>query len=177
MKVVPLKLPGAYLIESQIKADNRGYFSRAFCEDTFKQHGLETKFPQSSISFNHKCGTLRGLHFQTDPYWEVKLVRAVAGRVWDVMVDLRPDSPTFKQHLAVELDADKQNAVYIPKGFAHGFQSLTDGATLLYYCSERFNAAAVAGYRFDDPAFSIPWPIIDGITISDADRALPLCGF
>ena len=174
MKIAPLTVEGAFLIESLPAADNRGYFSRVFCEDTFKKYGLETHFPQSSISFNKKRGTTRGLHYQANPRWEIKIVRVIVGRVYDVIVDLRPYSVTFKKHVAVKLDAAKHNAVYIPAGCAHGFQTLTEGATLLYYCSENFQSDLARGYRYNDPAFGIKWPVAKGITISEKDLELPL---
>lgn len=162
-------LEGIRLIDSEAHADARGYFARVFCEREFGAGGLPQRFPQSSISYNRLRGTLRGLHFQWPPSHEGKLVRCVAGTVFDVMVDLRPQSPTFGRHLTVELSAENARAVFIPHGFAHGFQTLTDGATVLYQMDESYVANLDGGFRYDDPSFGIAWP--EPVTmISDRDR-------
>ncbi len=171
MIVEPLDLPGAFRIRLTPQSDARGYFARTFSEETFRQHGLETGFVQRSISFNHKAGTLRGLHFQTPPHAETKLVRCTRGAVYDAIVDLRAGSPTFGRWHAEELSADNHVMLYIPKGFAHGFQTLADASELSYEITPAYVPDAARGIRFNDPKLAIPWPV--GATImSDRDRAL-----
>jgi dTDP-4-dehydrorhamnose 3,5-epimerase len=166
-------LPGAWLLEPERIEDERGFFARTFCRDEFEQRGLDPTVAQCSVSFNHRRGTLRGLHFQIAPHEEVKLVRVTRGSIWDVIVDLRLDSPTFKQHFSIVLSAESGNQLYIPKGLAHGFQTLEDATEVFYQISELYAPESARGYRWDDPAFAIPWP--EAVTvISEKDRLLPL---
>jgi dTDP-4-dehydrorhamnose 3,5-epimerase len=154
----PLALPGAMIVDLERFDDARGYFARAWCEREFVQAGLNPRLVQASISHNRRRGTLRGMHYQIAPHDEDKLVRCIQGAVWDVIIDLRPESPTYLQHRGIELNAGRGRALYIPKGFAHGFQSLTDDAQLFYQMSEFYEPAAQRGLRWDDPRFGIDWP-------------------
>jgi dTDP-4-dehydrorhamnose 3,5-epimerase len=168
----PLILTGAYRIEPQLIEDERGVFARRFCADEFRAHGLETDLRQRSISFNALAGTLRGMHFQAAPHLETKLVRCTRGAIFDVVVDLRGGSATYGQWYGDELTAENRVMLYIPKGFAHGFQSLLDNTEVDYEIAPAFVPGAAAGFRFDDPALAIPWPVAD-MTISDRDKTLP----
>lgn len=168
-------LSGAYLIGLEKRQDDRGYFARAFCTTEFADHGLETTFVQANLSMNTKAGTVRGMHFQHAPYEEVKLVRCVAGALYDVIVDLREESPTYRRWFGAELSQDNGLMMYVPRGFAHGYQALTDGATAHYMVGTAYVPSAEGGVRYDDPAFDIRWPrpVAD---ISPKDRAWPLVG-
>ncbi|HEX9943431.1 MAG TPA: dTDP-4-dehydrorhamnose 3,5-epimerase [Thermoanaerobaculia bacterium] len=166
-------LPGAWLLEPERFEDERGFFARTYCRREFEARGLDSAIAQCSVSYNHRRGTLRGLHFQSAPHEEVKLVRVTRGTAWDVIVDVRPGSPTFKRHFSVVLSAADGNALYIPKGFAHGFQTLEDGTEVFYQISEFYAPEAARGYRWDDPTFAIPWPEPPAV-ISEKDRNLPL---
>lgn len=168
----PTELSGAFVIESEPHTDERGSFARTFCRREFAAHGLVTDFVQCSLSQNHRRGTLRGLHFQRAPHAETKLVRCVTGAIFDVIVDLRPDSLTFRRHVAVELSSDNGRSLYIPAGFAHGFQALTDDATVYYQISDFYVPELSGGVRWDDPAFGIAWPFPPAM-LSEKDRALP----
>ncbi|HYO15684.1 MAG TPA: dTDP-4-dehydrorhamnose 3,5-epimerase [Thermoanaerobaculia bacterium] len=166
-------LPGAWVLEPERIADERGFFARTYCRRDFEARGLDPSIAQGSVSFNHRRGTLRGLHFQIEPHAEVKLVRVTRGAIWDVIVDLRSGSPTFKRHFAVVLSAEAGNQLYIPKGMAHGFQTLEDATEVSYQISAFYAPEAARGYRWDDPTFAIPWP--EPVTvISERDRNLPL---
>jgi dTDP-4-dehydrorhamnose 3,5-epimerase len=173
VKFVPLALAGAFSIEVERHKDERGFFARTWDRDEFAQHGLDPELAQCSISRNIRVGTLRGMHFQTAPHQETKIVRCTRGTIFDVIVDLRPGSPTQTQWVGVELDADLGNALYIPKGFAHGFQTLTDDSEVLYMISERYAPEAAGGVRWDDPAFGIEWPYAEVRTMNERDRAWP----
>ena len=151
----PLSLAGAYLIEPERYEDERGFFAMTWCVREFTVQGLDPCIVQCNTSFNTKRGTLRGMHYQAAPHGQVKLVRCTAGAVYDVLVDLRPDSPTYTQWIAAELTADNRRMLYIPDGFAHGFQTLTDGAEVFYQMSQFHEAAAGRGVRWDDAAFGI----------------------
>ncbi len=152
-------LPEAYLIELEHVDDERGFFARAWCSDEFKQHGLVNGFVQCNISFNTIAGTLRGMHFQIAPYPEVKVVRCTMGAIYDVIVDLRPNSPAFKQWYGVTLSADNRLMYYIPDGCAHGFVTLTDKTEVFYQMSEFYHPECARGVRWNDPAFDIRWPL------------------
>jgi dTDP-4-dehydrorhamnose 3,5-epimerase len=165
-------LAGAYLIEPQRREDDRGFFARVWCEREFSAQGLDPRVAQSSISLNRRSGTLRGMHYQAAPHEEIKLVRCTRGAVYDVIIDLRLESPTFAQHIAVELTADNRCALYIPRGFAHGFQTLEDETEVLYQMSEFYAPGSARGVRWNDPAFGIRWPITDPIML-DRDRYYP----
>jgi dTDP-4-dehydrorhamnose 3,5-epimerase len=172
MKFTPLPLDGAFLVEPEPVADERGFFARTFCRDEFSAHGLNPGLLQCSLSFNTHKGTLRGMHYQTEPHQEVKLVRCTMGGIYDVMIDLRKSSATFRQWTGIELTADNRNSVYIPEGFAHGFLTLTDNSEVFYQISELYQPESIAGVRWNDPAFSIDWPG-DVSIISDRDRDHP----
>jgi len=169
----PLKIPGPLVIELEKLEDDRGFFARWFCRDLFMERGLCTHYPQWSVSFNHHRGTLRGLHFQTSPHEETKIVRCTRGAIFDVVVDLRPESPTRAEWATVELTVDNGASLYIPAGFAHGFQTLTDDAEVVYHISEPYRPEAARGVRWDDPDLAIVWPKVTNRVISERDRALP----
>jgi dTDP-4-dehydrorhamnose 3,5-epimerase len=173
MKFVPLELEGAYLIELEPHRDERGYFARTWCSDEFAEHGLDTRLAQSSTSHNARAGTLRGLHLQRRPHAETKLVRCTRGAIFDVIVDLRPESSTHASWFGAELSEGRGNAMYVPEGFAHGFQTLTEGADVLYMISVPYAPDASTGVRWDDPAFGIEWPETAERTIGDRDRTWP----
>jgi dTDP-4-dehydrorhamnose 3,5-epimerase len=172
MHFIETKLSGAYLIEPELLEDSRGFFARTWCRRELQQRGLNPRLAQCSISFNKRKGTLRGMHYQTPPFAEVKLVRCTMGAVHDVIVDLRPESTTFKEHLGVELTALNRLMLYIPEGFAHGFVTLEDNTEVLYQMSEFYSPSHAKGFRWNDPAFKIPWPI-EVHTLSDRDRDFP----
>jgi dTDP-4-dehydrorhamnose 3,5-epimerase len=163
------ELSGAYIVDPERAADERGYFARTFCADEFAAHGLETRFVQCSISFNPQKGTLRGLHYQAPPHQEVKVVRCTRGAIFDVAVDIRPDSSTFGRWTAAELTAGNGRALYIPQGFAHGFQTLSDDAEVYYEISARYVPESVRGVRWDDPELAITWPIPNPV-LGERDR-------
>lgn len=167
-----LKLEGAYRIEPELFVDERGAFARRFCTDEFRAHGLESDLVQRSISINLRAGTIRGIHFQARPHLETKIVRCTRGAIFDVLVDLRKGSPTYGQWHGEELSADNHCMFYIPKGFAHGFQSLVDGTEVDYEITPAYVPGSAAGFRFDVPALAINWPIAD-VIISERDKALP----
>jgi len=172
MKFVETKLAGAYQIELEPHRDERGFFARAWCEDEFAAHGLNVRMVQSNASLNVRKATLRGLHFQLHPDEEVKLVRCTRGRVFDVMVDLRPESPTFKQWVSAELTEDNHTMLYIPRRFAHGFITLTETAEVFYQVSQRYSPKLASGALWNDPAFGIEWPLEPSL-ISKADLSWP----
>lgn len=165
-------LKGAYSIDVERRMDERGFFGRSWCQQEFEAHGLNPKLVQCNISFNKKRGTLRGMHYQAAPFEEAKLVRCTMGALYDVIIDLRPDSDTFKQWLAVELTAENRRALYIPEGFAHGFQTLTDDTEVFYQMSEFFHPECALGLRWDDSAFRIEWPM-ETLIISEKDKNYP----
>jgi len=167
------KLAGVFVIDAEPIADERGAFARTFCAHEFAAHGLETAIAQCSASFNAKKGTLRGLHFQAPPHSEAKLVRVTAGAIYDVAVDLRVGSPTYGQWAAAELTAENRRMLYIPKGCAHGFQTLMDASELFYQIAEFYEPASVRGLRWDDDDLAITWPDKDAPTLSERDRAFP----
>jgi dTDP-4-dehydrorhamnose 3,5-epimerase len=166
-------LKGAFVIELEKREDFRGFFARTFCEQEFRHHGLETAMAQSSISFSPKNGTLRGMHYQVAPFEETKLVRCTMGAIHDVIIDLRLDSPTYKGFFAVELTAKNHKALYIPRGFAHGFQTLDDNCEVLYQMSTPYSAEHGRGVRWNDPAFHIEWPPAAERVINDRDQGYP----
>lgn len=165
---------GAWVVEIEPAADERGMFARTFDAGVFRERGLSGDMVQCSTSFNHRAATLRGLHYQAAPHAECKLVRCTAGAAYDVIVDLREDSPTRLRWAAVELSSENRRAVYVPRGVAHGFQTLVDGSELLYMIDRPFVPEAARGVRWDDPAFGIEWPDPGGErTVSDRDRSFP----
>lgn len=169
------KLPGVFIIDLEPHIDARGFFARSFCAREFEQHGLEPGIAQCNLSFNRKQGTLRGMHAQVEPSRETKLVRCIAGALLDVVVDMRPDSPTFLQHVAVELTAENRRALYIPAQCAHGFQTLLDDTEVLYQMGDYYAPEYARGYRFDDPVLGLQWPLPVS-EISEKDQAWPLMG-
>lgn len=154
-----LKLKGAYLIEPELKEDERGFFARTWCRKEFEEHGLNTELAQCSISYNQKKGTLRGMHYQVAPHPETKLVRCTMGAIYDVIIDLRPDSQTFKEWVASDITAGNRRTLYVPDGFAHGFQTLIDDSEVFYLISDYHDSACSRGVRWNDPAFEIKWPM------------------
>ena len=171
MRFTALALAGVVEVETAAIADERGSFARLFCAEEFAAQGLPTDFVQHSVSFNRHAGTLRGLHYQRTPL-EAKLVRCLSGAAYDVIVDLRRGSPSHGRWCAVELSAERRNAVLVPKGCAHGFQTLVDDTELLYLIDVPYVAEAAAGIRWDDPSLAIPWPLPAPI-LSERDRTLP----
>lgn len=166
-------LPGAFLVDLERREDERGFFARAWCEREFSEQGLATRVVQCNLSFNRERGTLRGMHFQRPPHAEVKLVRCTRGAVYDVVIDMRPDSPTFKQWLGVELTAENGRALYVPEGFAHGYQTLVPETETFYQVSEFYAPEAEGGVRWNDSAFGIEWPLADEPVLSEKDRTWP----
>jgi dTDP-4-dehydrorhamnose 3,5-epimerase len=166
------ELPGAFLVDLEPRADERGFFARTWCQRELAEHGLNTNVVQANMSYNARRGTLRGLHYQVAPYAETKLVRCTRGAIYDVIVDLRPDSATYKRWIGVELTADNRRAMYVPEGFAHGFVTLEDNTDVMYQVTAFFTPGAESGLRYDDPAFGIAWPIPVAV-ISEKDRIWP----
>ena len=152
------KLKGAYLIEPERLEDERGFFARTFCIQEFEAHSLNPSVVQCSVSYNKKKGTLRGMHYHVAPHAEVKVVRCTRGSIYDVMIDLRPQSATFKQWVAVELTAENRRMLYIPEGFAHGFQTVEDDTEVFYQMSEFYFPQSACGVRWNDPTFQVEWP-------------------
>lgn len=167
------ELKGAYIIEPERIEDERGFFARTWCRREFEAHGLNPRLVQASLSFNRRKGTLRGMHYQASPHEEVKLVRCTQGEIFDVIIDLRPASPTYCRHVAVRLSAENRLMLYIPEGLAHGFQVLADATEVHYQMSEFYHPESARGVRWDDPAFAIAWPQTDVRLISDRDRGWP----
>jgi dTDP-4-dehydrorhamnose 3,5-epimerase len=166
-------LAGAFLVQPDLREDERGFFARTFCHRVFAEHGLDPAVAQCSLSFNHRQGTVRGLHYQAEPHVEAKLVRCTRGAIFDVIVDMRAGSATRGSWFGAELNWDNRNALFVPAGFAHGFQTLTDDAEVFYQISTDYVAGAACGVRFDDPDLGIVWP--GPVTvISERDRNLPL---
>lgn len=173
MRFTETALSGAFVIELDPVEDERGFFARTFCVREFAAHGLETRIAQCNVSRTRRRGTLRGLHYQVEPATEAKLVRCVRGALFDLIVDVRPDSPTYLQHLGIELSADNGLALYVPAMCAHGFETLTDDVDVLYQISEFYAPLHARGVRYDDPALGIQWPI-PVLHVSDKDTAWPL---
>ena len=167
-----IPLEGAFVIEPEPFEDARGVFVRTWCQREFEARGLETRIAQCSTSWNKRKGTLRGMHYQVPPHAETKVVRCTRGSAYDVIIDLRPDSPTFTRHFCIVLTADNRKMVYVPAGFAHGFQTLEDETELFYQISEFYSPAYSRGLRWDDPAFGIAWPDDERIIV-DHDRNHP----
>jgi dTDP-4-dehydrorhamnose 3,5-epimerase len=173
MRFTATKLVGAWIDEPQPHEDSRGFFARTYCAREFRGQGLLDNFVQCNTSWNERKGTVRGLHYQLPPSSEVKLVRCTAGSLWDVIVDLRPGSPTYLQHLAVELSARNRLALYIPEMFAHGFQTLEDGTEVFYQMSEFYTPKLAQGIRYSDPKIGVQWPL-PATAISDQDLSWTL---
>jgi dTDP-4-dehydrorhamnose 3,5-epimerase len=169
----PLPLNGAFTIDVQPFQDNRGFFTRTFCEREFGAHNLVQHFVQANHSGTHGKGVIRGLHFQHAPYCEVKLVKCVQGSIFDVIVDVRKNSPTFLQWVGAELSAENKRMMYVPAGFAHGFQSLTDYSEITYIVSNFYNKESEGGVKYDDPKVKVEWPLPVSL-VSDKDMKIPL---
>lgn len=172
MIFIPTRLPGACIVEPEKREDSRGHFARTYCEREFQAHGLPTRVAQANRSMTRHQGTLRGMHYQLAPHAEDKLVRCERGGIWDCVVDLRPDSPTRCQWVGVELSEDNGRMLLVPKGFAHGFLTLTDDVAVSYQVSEFYTPGAERGLRYDDPAFGIAWPAAI-LHLSEKDAAWP----
>jgi dTDP-4-dehydrorhamnose 3,5-epimerase len=175
VNITTTPLSGVAVIDLERKEDDRGFFARTFDRTEFAAAGLEPLVEQCNLSFNHRAGTLRGMHYQVAPATEAKLVRCTAGVIVDVIVDVRPDSPTYLQHFSIELTADNRRALYVPPMFAHGYQALTDGAEVSYQVSEAYTPGTERGLRHDDPALGLTWPLPVSV-ISPKDAAWPLMG-
>jgi dTDP-4-dehydrorhamnose 3,5-epimerase len=172
MIFIPTNLEGAFVIEIQKLTDERGFFARTFCQREFHDHGVNIQVAQCNLSYNRAKGTLRGMHFQVFPHEEAKLVSCTQGAIHDVIVDIRPDSPTYRQHFAIELTAEANNALYVPEGFAHGFLTLVPDTYVFYQMSEFYAPGSARGFRWNDPAFDIEWPA-EIKMISDRDAQYP----
>lgn len=173
MKFTPLVFEGAFRIQIEPIVDERGFFARRFCAEEFRTRGLEDNLIQRSVSFNRHSGTIRGMHFQAAPHLETKLVRCTSGAVFDVMVDLRKNSSSYGKWYGEVLSADNMLMLYIPRGFAHGFQTLADDTEVDYEISPAYMPESARGFRFDDPSVGIDWPIANAI-VSDRDKSLPM---
>ncbi len=170
MRFTETRLSGAFIIEPELVEDDRGFFARTYCSEVFAAHGLCTSIAQCSISFNKRAGTLRGMHYQEPPMAEEKLVRCPMGAIYDVIIDLRPESATYLEWFSLEISSSDRLMLYVPKGFAHGFQTLEDNTEVFYQISEYYSLEHARGVRWDDPSFGIDWPIPTKI-ISPRDRA------
>lgn len=173
MVLIETALPGAFIIEPELIEDDRGFFARLWSKEEFSLHGLNGRVVQANTSFNKRRGTLRGLHFQIEPNQEAKLVRCTAGAIYDVIADLRAESPTFRHWIGVELTSRNRLMLYVPEGFAHGFQTLEDDTEVAYQLSEYYHPESARGVRWDDPALSIKWPLPVTV-LSERDRQHPL---
>ncbi len=167
------KLKGAFIIDIEKREDERGFFARAWCQKELEAHGLNSQWVQANLAFSPKKGTLRGLHYQIAPYQEAKLMRCIRGAIYDVIVDLRSESPTYMQWLGVELTADNHKMLYVPEGFAHGYQSLADSTEVFYPVSQFYTPGSERGVRWNDPAFGIEWPVTKNLILSDKDSNWP----
>jgi dTDP-4-dehydrorhamnose 3,5-epimerase len=172
MRFEPLPLEGAWIIELERNVDERGSFARTFCEQEFAEHGLPIHYPQCNLSTNRRTGTLRGMHANIHSKSESKLVRCVRGAIFDVIIDVRPDSPSHHQWAGVELTADNGRALFVPEGFAHGFLTLADETDVYYHMGAVFQPSAARGFRWDDPAFGVTWPQPPTV-ISERDATYP----
>jgi dTDP-4-dehydrorhamnose 3,5-epimerase len=167
------ELKGAYIIDLEIITDSRGFFARSFCAQDFAEHGLIPTVAQCNVSLNYKKGTLRGMHYQSAPARETKLVRCTRGAIYDAIIDMRPDSPTYLSHIAVELSAENRRALYVPQMFAHGYQTLTDDTEVIYQMGEFYQPGFAGGLNYDDPILDIDWPLPVS-EISERDANWPL---
>lgn len=173
MIFTPTELKDAYIIDIDRRSDSRGFFARGWCQNEFEAHGLNPRVVQVNFSHNTTRGTLRGMHFQKAPYREVKLVRCTRGAIYDVIIDIRPDSPTFKRWIGVELTEDNYRMLYVPEGFAHGYITLQDTCDVAYQVSQFYTPGAEGGLRYNDPAFGVEWPVAIEV-ISEKDASWPL---
>ena len=173
MKFTPTKLAGVWLVDLDRRADERGWFARTWCAEEFAQHGLNANLAQCSLSYNLRCGTLRGMHYQGAPHAETKLVRCVRGAMFDVALDLRPDSPTFREWVGVELTAENGRALFVAEGCAHGFQTLADHTEVLYQIAGVYHPDSARGVRWNDPGFAIEWLNPELAILSNRDASYP----
>ena len=164
------ELKGAYIIHIEKLEDDRGFFARAWCKKEFEKHQLNSQFVQTNIASSIKKGTLRGLHYQVSPHEEAKLVRCTKGEIFDVIVDLRPKSPTYMKWMGFELKADNDTMLYVPENFAHGYLTFTDNVEVFYHVSQFYSQESEHGIRWNDPAFGIEWPLTDELVISEKDK-------
>lgn len=175
MRIVPTSFSGLFVLEPERVADERGYFARTYCEASFSQHRLETRFVQAGTAFNFCAGTVRGLHYQRAPHEETKLIRCTSGKVHDVVLDVRPNSPTYLSLFEITLSQENGLSLYVPGGYAHGYQTLHDGSELSYSMSTNYQPDAAAGICWNDPAIRLAWPLPISV-ISNRDRTWPLIG-
>jgi dTDP-4-dehydrorhamnose 3,5-epimerase len=166
-------IAGAHVIDLEPRRDDRGFFARVWCRDEFASHGLSAEFVQCNDAFSARRGTLRGLHYQVAPHAEAKLIQCVRGAIFDVVVDLRPGSPTFRQWFGTELSAENHRMMYVPQGCAHGYLTLEDATEIVYPVTHAYRPSAERGVRWDDPQFGIAWPRAGSIIVSDKDRQWP----
>jgi dTDP-4-dehydrorhamnose 3,5-epimerase len=169
---IETRLKGAFILEMERREDDRGFFARSWCQREFEAHQLNPKLAQCNVSFNRRKGTLRGMHYSAAPFEEAKLVRCTAGAAYDVIIDLRRDSPTYRQHVGEVLSAANHRMLYVPEGFAHGFQTLEDNTEIFYQMSQFYSPEHARGVRFDDPAFAIEWMLPEPVML-DRDRNYP----
>lgn len=167
------KLGGAFVLDLERREDPRGFFARTWCANELADHGLATRLVQANMSWNPRPGTLRGMHFQHAPHAETKLVRCTRGAIYDVIIDLREESPTFKDWIGIELTDENRRALYVPEGFAHGFQTLVPECEVHYLVTEFYTPSAEGGVRWDDPAFAIEWPDPENALVSEKDASWP----
>jgi dTDP-4-dehydrorhamnose 3,5-epimerase len=168
------KLKGAFIIDLDLRTDERGFFARAFCQNEFRTHGLKPVIAQANVASNAQKGTIRGMHFQYPPAAETKLVRCTRGAILDIIVDLRPESPTYLEHISVELSEDNMRALYVPERFAHGYQALRDNTDTSYQVGEFYTPEAEGGLRYDDPRLKLKWPLPISVISSKDERFPPL---
>ena len=173
MKFSQARLPGVWVIDLERRTDERGFFARTYCDEEFAAHGLNTRWPQANTSFTRRRGFIRGMHFQAEPHPEIKVVRCTAGAIYDVVVDVRSGLPSFGQWEGFELTAENRRSLYIPAGFAHGFQCLVEGCEVAYLMSDYYVAELARGVRWNDPAIGLQWPSRDA-AVSERDAKLPL---
>ena len=173
MRLVETKLKGVYVVELELFEDERGFFARTFCQKEFKTYGLNPNLAQISIAYNKKKGTIRGMHYQLPPHEEAKLVRVSRGAIYDVVLDLRKDSKTFKEWISIELTGKNNKMIYVPPGCAHGYQTLEDNTEVIYHISEFHVPELYRGVRWDDPTIKIKWPEVEKRIISEKDRNYP----
>jgi dTDP-4-dehydrorhamnose 3,5-epimerase len=173
MLLTETKLKGSYIIDPERFTDERGFFARAYSEREFAEAGIDAHFIEGNLSFNLKKGSLRGMHYQAAPHGQAKLIRCTRGAIFDVGIDLRPDSPTFKQWISVELSAANQRMLFIPRDFAHGYLTLEDATEVSYQVTCEYHPQSSRGFRWNDPAFAVEWPLIENLVINERDRTYP----
>jgi len=173
MKFSKTSLADVYVIDLEKREDERGFFARAWCQKEFADQGLDSNFVQANLSFNNTKGTLRGMHYQVAPYEETKLIRCIRGAIYDLIIDLRPQSPTYKQSFGVELTPENRKMFCVPKGFAHGYLTLQDNTEVLYQVSEFYTPGSEKGIRWNDPAFNLKWPQMANLILSEKDQNWP----